>query len=67
MKIRTKLSLMTAPLLILLVAVIAYMDIINIQKNAEANIQQYRSEAMNNAKSELHDKVTMVHDMVANE
>ncbi|PID66756.1 MAG: hypothetical protein CR975_01310 [Gammaproteobacteria bacterium] len=58
---------MTAPFLILLVAVIAYMTIVNMQKNAEANIQQYRSVAMSNAKGELHDKVTMVYDMVANE
>ncbi len=67
MKIRTKLSLMTAPFLILLVAVIAFMAIFHMQKNAEANIQQYRSEAISNAKGELHDKVTMVYDMVANE
>ncbi len=67
MKIRTKLSLMTAPFLILLVAVIAYMVFISIQKNAEADIQQYRIEAIEHAKADLRDKVAMVHEMVANE
>lgn len=64
MKIRNKISLLSAVFLITLVVAVTAVTVFTIRRNAEADIAKYREQALAAAKASVKDKVTMVYDVV---
>jgi len=64
MNIRTKVALFTSTFLIIMMLILATVSVINIQRQGEAEINSYRSEAVEDVKNHLKDLVDLAYSTI---
>lgn len=67
MKIRTKLTLIPAIFLMLMVLIITAIVAFSVYRNTQTELRHYRENEMTRVKNELRDKVNMVYELIASE
>lgn len=64
MKIRAKITLFTSLFLVLMVIVITYFSVLNIQNQGDERLQAYRTEAIDEVRSKLKDLVDIAYETI---